>query len=320
MQTNILAALVTAGLLGGCASTPAVPSRAPSVPYWQNPQWINELATTITNGLVYPAEATKVGFPSGQAIVQFSYDNGRLRDVRIVKSTGSQILDSALAVQIANMRPPLARGLNTNTSRRFQLPVNLSVKDSGFFRSMRNAIQTHVHYPRTAVLHGEQGFIVVRFEYRNGNVLNPTVVKSIGSKVFEHAALKQLSHAKMPPPPVWARDKTFTFQVPFCFVFSEGACPGTHMEIRYMSSNTQLYPTASLCTQVVFDYKGNKISDVRVADSSGDAKLDKAALLTISQGNFPQPSATLKNQAASFKIPVCFSNKISGQPTAKTQP
>ncbi|MGH8415331.1 MAG: TonB family protein, partial [Gammaproteobacteria bacterium] len=126
MRTKLLPALGIAGLLAGCASSP-------SVPYWQNSRWINALATKIENQLVYPIEATKAGFPSGQAIVQFTYDNGRLTDVFIAKSTGNYILDSAITTQIAQIKPPILPGSEIAVPRQFRLPIALSIANSTFF-------------------------------------------------------------------------------------------------------------------------------------------------------------------------------------------
>ena len=311
MRTKLLMAFGITGVLAGCATTPAVP-------YWDNPKWINELVVKISNNLVYPDAVATAGFLSGQAIVQFTYDNGRLKDVHIVKSTGNQILDSAITTQITDIKPPLAVGLNTSISRQFQLPVKLNIAHSRFYRSVRDAIVLgHTYYPRSAVLHSQQGLVEVRFEYRNGHVLSPTVVQTIGLKIFEEAAIKKVASAKMPPPPAWALDKTFTFKVPICFTFSGYLCPGPNIEIRYLGSNTPPAATTSSCTKVGFAYKENKISDAHVVSSSGDANLDKAALATISQGNFPQPSADLKKRTSSFEIPVCFSNKAQSQSAAK---
>lgn len=317
MKTGIFIALGLVALLVGCASTPSVGHKPQPVPYWQNSQWVNALVTTIKYELVYPIEMAKAKFPSGQAIVQFTYDNGRLRDAHIIKSTGNQILDSAITEQIVNIKPPLAEGLDTNMPRRFELPVNLSADNLQFYGSIRDAIQAHVYYPRSGVLHRQQGFVKVQFEYRNGHVLNSSIVQLIGSKVFGEAALRQLSQAKMPSPPTWARDKTFAFTIPFCFSFTGYICPGTHVEIQYVSSDTQTQAVYSTCTKVGFSYKSSNIVNVHIVTSSGDANLDKAALQTISKGNFPQPSTTQKEHASSFEMPVCFNNKAPNQPAAK---
>lgn len=323
MSTKLLMALGAASLLIGCASTTSHLPQAPSIPYWQNPQWISELAAQINSNLIYPVAATTVGFPSGQAIVQFTYDDGKLENTKIIKSTGSQILDSAIIAQIADIKPPLARGLETNLPRQFQLPVSLNIGDSQFYRSLdeavRAATRTYGYYPRSAVLNGNQGRVTVRFQYRNGTVLNPTVVNVIGSKIFERAALKALSYAKMPPAPAWARDKTLDLKVDICFIFTgTHICPGPNIEILYTGSNAPPAATTNACTEVGFDYKGRKISNVYVVNSSGNPNLDKVALLTISQGNFTQPSTALKNQTSSFEIPVCFSDKAPGRNSAKT--
>jgi len=95
--------------LAGCVSLP-------STPYWQDPHWVNELGKTLQANIRYPNSVirdtpTDKNFPAGTAVVRFTYDNGKLMSVRVVKSTGHKALDDAIAKEIPDIRPPLAPGI-----------------------------------------------------------------------------------------------------------------------------------------------------------------------------------------------------------------
>lgn len=313
MKIAVITALGLAGLLCGCASTP----------YWQNPQWINKLAATISNGLVYPSDALQAGPASAQAVVLFTYDNGRLRDVSIVKSTGNQILDAAITTEIARIKPPPAWGSDTKLPRQFQLPVNLSTGQSEFTVAIRDAIVRELigYYPRTAALSGQQARVDVQFEYRNGHVVKQTVVKIIGSKAFEKAfeaaALEAVASAKMPLPPPWAHDRTFSFTIPICFTIKAQLCPGPNTLTQYISSHAQEQTKTAGCAEVAFSYKDGAIVNAHILSSSGSAALDQTALHTISEGDFSQPTRAQQENKKNFQIPVCFRDRATNQSPAK---
>lgn len=46
MQNQLVAMLLTAGLLTSCATTPVAP-------YWQNTEWVNALASTVQKDVQY---------------------------------------------------------------------------------------------------------------------------------------------------------------------------------------------------------------------------------------------------------------------------
>lgn len=321
MRAQFLTALLIAAMLAGCTSHPVEPvlphasqraEPAPSqVPYWDNPQWINDLGKTINNHLVYPVAAEEAGPPSAHAVVQFTYDNGTLDHVRIIKSTGIPIIDSAIVTQVPQIKPPLAEGPNKSMPRVFQLRVTLTIRDPQFTRAILVAISKTQFYPRSAIIDGDQGWVVVRFQYRNGSVLKSSIAKWAGVDVFRQAALETLSHAQLPSPPSWARDKTLTMSFGICYAFSPNfgsQCPSSEMGIHYESNNKSVPFPMSDCTLVGYDYKDGKIADVHLENSSGDTDRDKAALLTVTHGNFPQPAADLRSTESGFLEPVCGSH------------
>ncbi|MGH8279921.1 MAG: TonB family protein [Gammaproteobacteria bacterium] len=300
----VLPALVIACLLTACTS-PGVQPNATAHAYWQDPAWINTLAKDINAKLVYPFDKFHADFPSGHALVAFSYDRGRLDQVQIIQSTGNAILDASIAKQISGMQPPPAAGDDLDMAHRFELPVSLSMMQSPFFLAMHAALMRQVYYPLLAVHNDEQGMVVIHFQYRNGKILNPTVIKSIGARIFEAAALDQIRRAKMPPPPPWAHDRTFSLRVPYCYNLRGYVCPAMRFVVRYAGTNATPVPAPPLCAQVGFDYHDGVIADVHLLKSSGKSTADQEALTTIARGAFPQPSAAARTRTSGFTVPVC---------------
>lgn len=70
----------------GCAGTPPKP-------YWDNPEWVAALNTSIQSSVQYPIRENKNGWPIFHAVVQFTYESRQLKNFSIIKSTGSDQLD-----------------------------------------------------------------------------------------------------------------------------------------------------------------------------------------------------------------------------------
>ncbi|MGB9428903.1 MAG: TonB family protein [Gammaproteobacteria bacterium] len=302
MKPTTVTALWLAIVLAGCAS-------APPKPYWENDQWINAMAKTIKSNVHYPKkEAAQRGDPAGQAIVRFTYAAGAITDVTIVKSTGHQILDTAIAVQMPEIKLPPAAGLDTELPHRFQIPVDMVPSDRDvFFMELSEDIRKHVHYPYTSIAHGDQGIVIAHFRYRNGNILNSRIIQSSGSPALDKTVIDALSQLKAPPPPPWARDKTLSFNVPI--VFCSWKKPCITLVSRYVPHDMTGTAATELCSEVGFDYKENKISNVHLIHSSGNADINKDALSRISKGDFLPPPENMKDKDMNFAIPVCYNGK-----------
>ena len=324
MQARILTALLITGLLTACASTTMPPAKIPSAPYWENPQWINAMGQAIQDNIQYPIEAAKNGFPSGRAVVQFTYADDQFQDVSIIKSTGNKILDATIETQIPKIKPPVVAGSTASVPHRFQLTVNIAPYSYSFIREVHDDLRKYARYPRIAILSGQQGIVVAHFQYLNGTVLNPSIEKSSKWPALDKAVLDELLHIKLPLPPSWALDKKLGFRVPICFSLGRTpSCAGIVTEVRYVPSGTTTTTTTTThqpCADIGFDYQNGKISNVRLIHSSGDVDIDKDALSRISRGDFPPPPENQKDQASNFEIPVCYSNKQPPPTAASAHP
>ena len=204
----------------GCASTPPKP-------YWEDPEWVAALDTSIQSSIEYPLKEARNGWPTLHATIQFTYESSQLKDISVTKSTGSDRLDYYFVNQIRNVRDtPWSYGSYASVPHTFQVAIDLKPTLRDFYNSLREDIQRHSRYPNSAWLKKEQGWVIIKFDYRDGKVLRAAVVKSSASQAFENAALKEFNNMKLPPPPASLKlaGKTLQFVIPICFVFSGNSC------------------------------------------------------------------------------------------------
>lgn len=223
MQKMILSALPLIGCVVfyvGCASTPPKP-------YWENPVWVAALNTSIQSTIEYPLKEAQNGWPILHATVQFTYESRQLKDLRVIKSTGSDRLDYYLVNQLRNLTDtPWSYGSYSSVPHTFQVAIDLKPTARDFYNILRTLIERHARFPQSAWFNKEQGWVIIKFDYRDGTVLRATVVKSNDLHAFGNAALHEFSKLKLPPPPpsLNLAGKTLQFVIPICYVFSGNTC------------------------------------------------------------------------------------------------
>ena len=311
MRTRILAVLLIGGLLAGCASTP-------SVPYWENPQWINKLGEAVHNGMHYSPVGVASNLPSGTAVIVFTYDNGRLRSPSILRSTGSTILDSAILEQLLKIRPPMAQGLENKIPHTFQMAVEMHDANLDLFKDIAKDLQSHIYYPRRALLSGASGIVVIGFKYRNGRVSDATIKTSSGYSSLDRAALHEVQALTFPEPPPALSNQTFSLELPFCFGLNHNSpCP--RYKVSYVPKDVTAPSPAPRCAQIGYIYRDGIMSNIRIIQSSGNLQFDRQALAEVIQAKFPHPEGYWDRATSSYKFPVC-SNNLSNLRVAEHHP
>ena len=212
MRTRILTVLLIASLLTACASTP-------SVPYWENQQWVNALGLELQKDIQYPQSLAQYAYPLQDAYVQFTYDQGHLVDIKIVRSSGYPALDSFIKAQIRYIKTPPIKGSDSLIPHSFEYPVALNFSRDPFFKAFVEDIKSHKHEPPTARNLGWQGVVTVEFYYRDGKILNPSIAHKSHLVIFDQAALKDISSIKAPAAPPALRGVLLKMVVPMCYPF-----------------------------------------------------------------------------------------------------
>ena len=148
----------------------------------------------------YPTEAVFPELPHGVATVIFPYQDGRAEDVRILKSTGSLILDGALESQLERATFPKAYGLEKLQPHNFQFDIELDPSLTDFGNALKSSIakQTvdNLNTPSTT----DAGYVFIEFYYLDGKVLDPKVLHNSGDASVGDAVIHQLSRVKAPDP------------------------------------------------------------------------------------------------------------------------
>ncbi|MDE2139689.1 MAG: TonB C-terminal domain-containing protein [Gammaproteobacteria bacterium] len=307
MRAKILTILSIAGLLAGCAT-------APAVPYWQNPGWVNSLATAVKHNVKYPHSAAAQDSPSGTAIVTFIYYKGNLLEPHVVQSTGSSVLDGAITEQIAKIKPPQAAGSDTDTPHAFQMTIPMSPVSPSLRLALRQALAEHIQYPIMAERYGSSGLLIAYFEYKNGEILNPKIQKSSGNISLDQAVLNELRATALPKPPDWLKNKTFGFNIPYCFGLL--TCANTVTQVRYVSTGESSSLSKPPCAVVGYEYKNGAFSNIHLIKSSGDADWDKHAVAEAAQGKLPEPPARFDRAVSDYTVPVCSNSSLDAAPAS----
>lgn len=296
LKTGITFLLGLSVLVAGCAS-------APPKPYWEDLHWINALATTVHSDVQYPEAAAKENFPSGSAVVVFLYAQGRLLAPRIVKSTGSPILDAAIIKQIPNIKPPRAMGQDSGVPHAFQMNIGMYPYDIVLFREIRQTLADHIQYPITAGWDRPAGRVVAEFHFKNGKVFDPKISISSGYMSIDHSVLRELQTTPLPKPPAWLKDKTFIFSLAYCF--GPGQCANTFTTVRYVPAGEFTGAATAPCAEVGYRYRDGSISNIHLIKSSGDTQLDKRALAEATAGKLAHPPALFDRATSDYSVPIC---------------
>jgi len=143
--------LLLACVLGACGSVPSRETPPPppqyrlfnpaTQPYWSNPYWQLNLLQAVQSVVHLPPNAPTPAKPGIHATVQFTYDQGTIRDPLIVASTGSPDLDKLLLQQVMTAKIPKPDGLHANEPHAFKMPLQMFTVYESFQFNLYLAIQ-----------------------------------------------------------------------------------------------------------------------------------------------------------------------------------
>ena len=80
-------------------------------------------------------------------------------------------------------------------------PAHAADQQAALEGRIRDAVQAAVHYPPAARMMGVTGRARVQLDYRNGAVDDPSLAKSSGTPMLDHAAISAAQDAHYPTPP-----------------------------------------------------------------------------------------------------------------------
>ncbi len=213
--------------LTACSSTPGMGS---DDAYWQDQRWDGKLLDAVQSALHYPLDAN--GQPvqpipqEAQATVGFTYVDGKIKDPRIIASSGRADLDAAFLTQVVAADPPSAHGSHAAEPHPFELVLEMPTPMQVFDIALYTAVTAKREYPQEAVNHGAQGVVTVGFKYHEGKASEIKTENSSGSPVLDRAAMRSVQQAHMPPQPPWMQQEPLNMTISLCYSLgNSNICP-----------------------------------------------------------------------------------------------
>lgn len=184
--------------------------------YWRDKQWMGKLLNAVHSALHYPTNTA--GQPmqpvpeTTQATVGFTYIDGKIRDTKIIKSSGRPDLDSAFLLEITTAHLPKAKGSQAAEPHQFKLVLKMNTPMQDFEAAICKAIYAKWLYPKDAILAGELASTTLEFKYYAGKASAIRLVQSGGNKLVDESLMQALANSQLPQPPAWLPSHPLTMQ------------------------------------------------------------------------------------------------------------
>ncbi|HEV7163972.1 MAG TPA: TonB C-terminal domain-containing protein [Gammaproteobacteria bacterium] len=203
-------------MFAGCAT-------APTGPYWEDAKWTQALADAIHVKVTYPNNFSAEVLPTGEATVGFDYQENRLTNVVITRSTGHKVLDDAVVLGIQKVTPPSVGRDYSSTAHHFELSILMQPDIDQFRMTLYDAITSNLKfpkglYPSTAVL------VDIKANYLNGSLTNISMQRSSNFEDVDNAIIAKLGSASLPAPPSNFKDKPIEIDMSFCMALEYRFC------------------------------------------------------------------------------------------------
>lgn len=232
-------ALIALAVLVGW-STASYPSGSDGA-YWYDKHWHRQLLAALQSSLHYPNDAT--GQPARpvpetvQATVSFTYNDAKIQDPKIVKSSGRLELDTAFLSGISTAQPPKASGSHAAEAHQFVVALEMRTPMQDFEAAILKEINAKWIWPRDLLLAGMLGPITVEFNYYDGKVSDIKAVGSTGSTIMDKAVMRTVAAANMPSPPTWLPRESLAMKAILDYQLGESE-PCWHCQVRLQAPDT----------------------------------------------------------------------------------
>lgn len=237
-------AMVMAPLFVSCMSNLAGRDQTSDDAYWNDKSWIVHLYRSVQSQIQYPKDMASAIPGNGVVTVRFTYSQGHLDNPEIIKTTGSDALDTAVLEQLRTMKAPVASGTKAGIAHAFQMSLMLTSPPNAFENQLIAEVYKKRFYPRSAIINREQGEVTISFWYEDGKLTDPQVEQSSGSAVLDQAAIETVSEASMPPVPDTIRGKKLRLSLSICYSMGQRTCPITELQVEDVEPATPTQPNS----------------------------------------------------------------------------
>lgn len=216
VRTLILAAMAIAA--AGC-----VPSRPD---YWNDAKWMQRFYVYDMD-IRYPQVSGYDGWPTGTATVGFDYEDGVIKNVTLVKSSGVEVLDQAILYWLPRSRTSDAVNRSKRVFHHFQLDVTLKPGIEDYASTLRDSIVRQVTTApelRSAAISSKPPNLQrVTFFVVDGKITNARTQSSSGDFNVDALGIAEIMKATPPPPPGNLKINAVPFSVALCYM-ADGRC------------------------------------------------------------------------------------------------
>jgi hypothetical protein len=153
--------------------------------------------------------------PTGEGVAGFDYQNNKLINVIIVRSTGYKKLDDAMVQGIQKVTPPSVGRDYSSTVHHFEVPILMQPDLDQFRMTLYDAIIANLklskeQFPDSPVV------LAIKTDYLNGSLTNINMQKTSLLEELNNAVLDKLRNAHLPPPPSNFKDKSIEIDMHLC--------------------------------------------------------------------------------------------------------
>lgn len=184
--------------------------------YWQNPDWQQKLGAAIGDG-VQAAESTGPvqGFAPATAVVEFDYQDGKLLNAKIVKSTGFDFVDKIAIDGLTGTVAPKPAVSGTVPPHHFQTELEIDPDEDHFRAYLNGQIGDLLHLP-AGKYPSKRYMVYADADYLNGKFVDIKVSGAPGSDELQALISDALTAMTLPPPAPGLQDQKLAFQLNLC--------------------------------------------------------------------------------------------------------
>lgn len=194
-----------------------------STPYWEDPTWQERLNDSIKLSVRYSEDGDAVGFAPATATLEFDCKDGKLENISIVKSTGSEYLDKIVMDGVAKAAPPPIDQQQNLVPHHFQTTLDVEPNDNQFRSYINEKLAEKIHLPNDK--YTDKPIMVFADEdYYDGKFINIKMSGADGSEDLQPIVAGLLDTFPLPAPTAHLKDKKIHFELNMCVSRTFQAC------------------------------------------------------------------------------------------------
>jgi hypothetical protein len=214
MRWRLLTCLSCAATIQIAGMTSA--SAGSSQPYWEDAVWQKTLMESIGNSVTYPDGMTTVdGLAEGTVEVEFDYQNRKLLNAKVIKTSGSNLIDQHVIKDLADITAPSVAPEYASISHHFSLTLTVQ-PDINQFRLILDDVFANKLHLAPNQFPDRFTFIFIDENYLNGKLTDVKMDSDNASDGLKSALVGLMDDVPLPPPPSNLKDIKLRLKIRLC--------------------------------------------------------------------------------------------------------